>query len=258
MSEEKQPIKILIATPCYGSQCFINYLDSMLKLQEYFIKNNIKYEVLTFAESLITRARNSYVAYFLSKPDFTHLMFIDADIGFSVNAIKRLIEEDHEVSGVAYPKKRIDFDAVRKYVQDHPDEDNMKKVVSRTMEYIVQFNVDGNKRTTHKNGFIEANYLGTGFMMIKRSAFEKLKIAYPELKYTNYIDTYDKLATDPDSFWLFFDCFMHKETKEYLSEDYAFCKLWSDIGGKIYVDITQSLAHSGSHTYFGSLASKFT
>lgn len=249
--------KILIATPCYGSQCYINYLDSVLKLQQYFLENGIDYEILTFAESLITRARNSYVAYFLSK-DFTHLLFIDADIGFNVKAVERLLEADHDVSGVAYPKKKLNLDAMRKYILENPEFDDMKRIISRTTEYIVQFSVDDNGKTTHDNGFIKVNYLGTGFMMIKREVFTKMKEKYPHLKYTNYIDTYDNLCKDKDSFWLFFDCMKNETTQEYLSEDYTFCRLWLDCGGEIYADITQSLAHTGQYTYYGSLQSRFT
>ena len=251
-------MKILIATPCYGSQCFINYLDSMLKLQKYFIDNKIDYEVLTFAESLITRARNSYIAYFMSDKKFTHILFIDADIGFSVTAVKRLLEADNEVSGVAYPKKCFHMDAIRDYILKNPDVTETKKIISRNTEYIVQLNVDDNGRTEHENGFIKFNYLGTGFLMIKRTAIEKLIENHPELKYTNYISTYDELCKDKDMFYRFFDCEVHPVTKEYLSEDYAFCNMWRKLGGNIWVDITQSLAHTGTYTFFGSLSSKFS
>jgi hypothetical protein len=51
------------------------------------------------------------VAYFLSNPLFTHLFFIDADIGFSPEAAFRLLLCDRDVAGGVYPLKREDWPA---------------------------------------------------------------------------------------------------------------------------------------------------
>ena len=42
-------------------------------------------------ESLITRARNNCVATFLENKEWTHLFWIDSDIGFSAEAFYRLL-----------------------------------------------------------------------------------------------------------------------------------------------------------------------
>ena len=43
------------------------------------------------------------------------------------------------------------------------------------------------------------------------------------------------------------------ETKRYLSEDYAFCRRWQQIGGKIYADCYTTLGHIGNLPFSGSL-----
>jgi hypothetical protein len=43
----------------------------------------------------------------------------------------------------------------------------------------------------------------------------------------------------------------------YLGEDIAFCRLWTNIGGKIYADTQTPLTHFGSHAFHGSLNSMF-
>ena len=54
--------------------------------------------------------------------------------------------------------------------------------------------------------------------------------------------------------WRFFDCMVDPDSGRYLSEDYAFCRLWRDIGGKVLVDLECKLNHLGQHMYRGDLA----
>lgn len=56
-------------------------------------------------ESLVTRARNSMVANFLADDRFTHLMWIDSDIGFRAADVMRLVHAARHVAAGAYPKK---------------------------------------------------------------------------------------------------------------------------------------------------------
>ena len=51
--------------------------------------------------------------------------------------------------------------------------------------------------------------------------------------------------------WLFFDCMVDPDSGRYLSEDYAFCRRWRDIGGKIWVDLQCKLLHLGQHNFRG-------
>ena len=41
------------------------------------------------------------------------------------------------------------------------------------------------------------------------------------------------------------------ETREYLSEDFGFCRLWRELGGKIRLDAEGSLVHTGVHDFIG-------
>jgi hypothetical protein len=43
------------------------------------------------------------------------------------------------------------------------------------------------------------------------------------------------------------------ESKRYLSEDYAFCRRWQQMGGKIYADCMTTLGHIGNLRFFGSM-----
>ena len=50
-----------------------------------------------------------------------------------------------------------------------------------------------------------------------------------------------------------FDTMVEPETGQYLSEDYAFCRRWRDLGGEIWADFEARLTHVGHAAYTGSL-----
>ena len=266
---EKKP-KLLIGTPCYGGLAYVGFMESLLRLQKTLLAIGIEHEIMSFgSESLIPRARNSIVAGFLAKK-FTHLLFIDADITFQVEAVLRLLIADYHVSGVAYPKKGLKWQEISDEIlrlsqvakeKNSPLELNPAELVSKTLDYVLNFRKPeegGSNQIRVEAGFIEISELGTGFMMIRSEVFDALRQEYPDLKYVNDVAFYDAIHPDvKDHFWLFFDCVQCPLTKRYLSEDYAFCQRWKDCGGKIYVDITQPLTHTGIYHYSGVLGSKF-
>ena len=108
---DKKKLGVMIATPCYGGQLTESYLHGILNAISVASKENVQVHLNTMGnESLITRARNTLVAQFLDAdkkdPDkFTHLMFIDSDIGFGGEAIIRLLKSDYDIACGIYPRK---------------------------------------------------------------------------------------------------------------------------------------------------------
>ncbi len=56
---------------------------------------------------------------------------------------------------------------------------------------------------------------------------------------------------DRPHFYNFFDTYYDPKTKRCLGEDFAFCRLWSEIGGKLYCYIMSYITHVGEHQYCG-------
>ena len=253
--------KVFIGTPCYGGMITADYFKSCLRLVNEAPKHNIQLQFGTIGnESLITRARNTLVQLFMDHLDYTHLLFIDADIGFSERTVMRMLELDEEVVTGVYPRKTIDWTKVIRKVKEKPDiKEN--ELLASSLQY--NLNVKNPEHVEVKKGFIEVLDGATGFMLIKRQVFEKMAKAYPELKFKSdqhLNDPHDKTFNYHDnSNWnyAFFDTTVEPETKRYLSEDYAFCRLWQKIGGTVYADITSGLTHYGTYAFKGNVGTQF-
>ena len=106
-------VHLMIGTPCFGGNLTDHYALSLLKLQAACIERGIRLSFcLLHGDALITRARNSVVAEFLQDRSASHLLFIDADIGFQPSQVFRLLEADREMAGAAYPVKLLDWQRI--------------------------------------------------------------------------------------------------------------------------------------------------
>jgi hypothetical protein len=83
-------------------------------------------------------------------------------------------------------------------------------------------------------------------MLIKRDVIKKMYEHYTALNCVN-----DHQNRDLETYCAIFDCMIDPETKRYLSEDYAFCRRWQQMGGKIYADCMTTLGHVGNLRFNG-------
>ena len=242
---------ILVATPCYGGQVTSLYTLSLLGLQRACAEIGVALSFRLIAgDSLITRARNLAVQQFLAMPEATHLLFIDADIGFTPDQVFRLIESAADVVAGVYPIKRVNWEKAKAAI-----EARRPNVPAASLDYVLE--IDDPDHVTVVNGFTRVRYAGTGFLMIRRHVFEKM-CAHPDYAPLQFFreHSHDALAGSPNRFALF-ECMIDPATGTYLSEDFAFCKRWTDIGGEIWADLQSSLDHVGPTVFRGSVASQF-
>lgn len=244
--------KIFIATPCYGGMLTEAYFRSTVRLLTFCNQHQIPIAFGTIAnESLVTRARNVLVAYFLHS-NFTRLMFIDADIEFQVEDVIKLVAHNKDVCVGAYPKKGVNWQRITQSVRGNAEETyNDKQIAAFGSDYAINFKFlnKEQKQIAIENGLIRLHDGATGFMMIKRSAIDKMIETYPELKYNNDLNTPPELNPH---FYAFFDTMIDPKDKRYLSEDYCFSRRWQDIGGEIWLDPSISLNHYGSFNFQGN------
>eukprot|EP00798_Chlamydomonas_sp_ICE-L_P017743 gene17743-24103_t len=238
----QQAKRVLVATPCYGGTMTAAYFLSILKtLSAVSSRPDIRLSFYTLSnESLITRARNTCVAHFLAH-DFTHLFFIDADVEFQPEAFLRLVDCGKDNAAAVSAASGGGADA--------------PQLLSAALNFNINVANIGTSRDMFDRGFARVKYGATGFMIIRRSVFDAMRMAYPDQQYVN--DTLDEPAARPHN-WLFFDCALDPETRQYLSEDYSFCRKWVRIGGTVWADVVSPLTHVGTHRFEGNVWLKLT
>lgn len=244
-----QTMNVLWATPCYISAVSMNYVTSMFELTHEAIQLGLRSSLHMRSESLVTRGRNEIVKFFLMHEEYTHLFWIDADIAFHPSAAIRLLLSGHDVAAGIYPIKRLNW----------PIGGTLPGMDWETFEALYTdypFNLPNSGEGTGSDpvvadGFVEVAEAPTGFMSIRREVFTDLMQHYPDL---NYVP--DGLPDNPEApyYWRFFDCMVDPDSNRYLSEDYAFCRRWRDIGGRVFADLNSNLGHLGQHMFRGDLA----
>lgn len=253
--QELQKYKLFIGTPMYGGNCAGIYTKSCTDLSMMCAANgiNLRFYYL-FNESLIQRARNYIVDEFL-RSDATHLMFIDADIGFHAKDVLALLAVYHTdpakyniVTG-PYPKKTIAWEKIKKAVEAGRAE-NPFDLEQFAGDFV--FNPVNRLASFNLAEPLEIGEGGTGFMLIPRETLEKYTEAYPELKYRpdhvrteNFDGSRDIMA--------FFDCIIDPDTRRYLSEDYFFCKKARKAGMQVWMCPWMQLNHIGSYIFKGNM-----
>ena len=245
-------IHLVVATPCFGGQVSSIYARSIFQLQRALRgKSNVDLKVqLRDGDALITRARANLVTLFLDDPAATHLLFVDADIGFTPEQVFRLIESGADVVAGVYPIKRINWDKARRAL-----ESKRPNVPAASLDYVLE--IDDPDRVTVVSGFTRVRYAGTGFLMIRRHVLEQM-CGHPDYASLQFFreHSHDALTGSTNRFALF-DCMIDAKSGTYLSEDFAFCKRWTDIGGEIWADLESRLDHVGPSVFHGDVASQF-
>ena len=210
--------RVHVAMPCYGGMLTESTFMSFIKWANTARQLGIDWTLETMVnESLISRARNTLTAKFLEQKESTHLFFVDADIGWEPWHLLVLLNRDVDVIGGLYPMKTMPIKWVVNGFEGAEEGPDQLQEVSKA---------------------------GTGFLLMKRHVFEKLK-THPAVKqYKNDIGLDPKYDQHLKTY---FDTAVRQN--RYYSEDWTFCENWRDLGGKIWVDKRVLLRHTGHYVF---------
>jgi len=207
-----------LCMPCYGGMLTESTFMSYIKWSNTCRQLGLDWTMETMTnESLISRARNTLTAKFLHNKESTHLMFIDADIGWEPWHLLVMLNRDVDVIGGLYPMKSL------------------------PVKWCVN-GFDGAEEGA--DGLQEVSKTGTGFMLIKRHVFEKLN-AHPATR--PFINDIGLPAELNPYMKTYFDTAVREN--RYYSEDWTFCENWRDLGGKVWVDKRILLRHTGTYVF---------
>lgn len=294
--EKLRQRKLFVATPMYGGQCNGMYTRSMCDLTAMCVRYGIEVRsYFLFNESLITRARNYCVDEFL-RSDAEHFLFIDSDIGFNPQDVIAMMalqdpDSEYDVIGGPYPKKCITWEkiyaAVNKGIADKNPELLEDFVGDFVFNPVVEPGMPKSIRLDEPAQVLET---GTGFMMIRRSAFKKYLEAYPEIMYkpdhvrtaafdgTRHIGMFFQSELDRHNPTKTYETLLQRiaegeqvsseevsnalaeakrkideSSNRYLSEDYLFCQNARKAGIKVWLCPWMHLQHAGTYVFAGKL-----
>lgn len=215
--------KVAIATPCYGNSVTSEYLHSYGLTVEALTRFGIEVNLITIqSDALIERARNQCVNEFM-KMQCEYLIFIDADIGWQPIDLLTILAGKKDCAGMAYPAKTEERKFVVNIIEQNP--------------FIV----------CPETGFIKADHIGTGMMVLSRSMVEKMiEVHMSENKW------YKDWQTDKPIAKLFEVAL--SEDNHIWSEDYVFCQKWKNMGGEAWIYPKAWVKHYGGRVWFDSIS----
>jgi len=236
---------IFIATPCFGGLVTQTYMQSVLGCVVEAGGMDFSMTLSMIGnDALITRCRNTLVHQFLQVEHATHLLFVDADIGFCAADVRRLLDAERDVIGALYPLKQHYWTAETDALIRSGEPPS-----TASLRYVGEC-----ARLHEQTGPVaEVGYAGTGFLLIRRCVIEALIAAHPETRYAR-IDAPGGTDRGQVSPHALFDCMIDPATSTYHSEDFAFCARWRAIGGTVWLDREIVLSHTGPATFTGNPA----
>lgn len=205
--------KVFIATPTLDARVLHDYCASAFRTAEVLPKHGIETDLEFLAGcAAMDRSRDILIGSFM-RSDATHLLQIDADLGWNAEDVVRMVNHDVDFVAGVYPVK-----------QEVP-------------KFHVHFN---DKR---RPGLIGADGVTGGFTMVKRRAIEKMID-----KFQHLIARGESDGVNGDTL-----CWLHThEVSEgrVWGEDMIFCKRAKEAGIDLWVDPTINLRHwNGTKCY---------
>jgi hypothetical protein len=237
VDEARQPAAptVFIATPMYGGMATAAYTSSLAQTPAVFMRNGVglcfMYRV---NDSVVASARNHLAHQFLQS-QATHLMWIDADIGFNPMDIVSMVYADKDVVCGIYPKKEIEWKRVAQAVKDGVRPERLNDHVGSFVVNLLPNSADRDDGGSDE--LLEIAGGGTGFMLIKRGVFDALSGAVG-----SYVQEQVEIKE-------FYSTCIDPESREFMTEDYHFCRLARDHGFRIYAAPWVHLSHTGTYVY---------
>jgi hypothetical protein len=238
-SDGHAAVSLMIATPTYNQQVTASYATCLVQLTMQAHLNGVRVQnIHTTSSALLAQSRNQLTHAFLQSP-CTHLLFIDSDMVFRADDVLRLLDEDKEVIAAICPRKQIDWQAAathaRRYPQASADEVQLAGAIYAGYEPLQSGPFDANAP-------LEVVSIGTGIMLIRREAFERIRRLPSHRTIEAGTDRGIEVFFDTD----FVD-------GQFISEDISFCKRLRAAGGRIFGAPWFRIGHIGNHEFTSDL-----
>ena len=176
----------------------------------------------------IVDLRNVFTSVWYDGINASHLLFVDADMGFEPELIFDMLVADKPLIGAIYPRKKIPSSWVGSPLEPPAEPEN---------------------------GLLELESLGCGVMLIRRDCIENMIEKGTCEVETDLDGTSLRGLLEPHGvkriIRAFDKCTTEDARKYKLSEDYSFCFRHRKAGGKVFAAINHQLTHLGLHPFSG-------
>lgn len=203
---------VMIAAPSHDGAVNVWHAAALAETCKIGITRDINIIPIYMSfDSLVQRARNDIVKLAIES-NVDDLVFIDTDQDWNPEDFFKLLDYNVDVTGAPVPKKSDNEQYNVRLVNSHYEKD--------------------------RASLVEVASVGTGFLRLTSCALKAVwKTSIP------YVEDNGKEGR------MVFDVCI-KDGKLY-SEDVSFCNKWTDSGGKIYIDPSINIAHSGEKRWTG-------
>ena len=166
----------------------------------------------------LAKARCSCVERYLAT-GCKNLLFIDSDMEFTRADMHRILEHQQlDIVAGVYPPKRTDDNRPMMWPQPEIE-----------------------------TGLLEVERAATGFMLIRRDVFERIRAHWGDRYY--FEQAFGGMVYDYFPSGIQLNLLDSQGRRMWLSDDYAFCELARAAGCRVWVDLDVRLGHIGPVTY---------
>ena len=255
----------MLGTPTLFQVPTVEYLMSLIRTMNLLMQQGHYLDTcFVGGDAFVAKARNGIVQSFIESWATPYpadvLLFIDDDQSWEPEAVLRIIQDPHEIIGVAIPKKMDAQNGIQTFNN-------------------VMLDTDAQGSCFVENGLLRISQIGSGFLAIKRSAVEKVIKANPRLyspgdggnhaKHYNLFEAkimwgdtdemYDELVAavaegNMDKAKEVAVQIQEGKTKlgQFWGEDLIFCKKWVALGEKMWLDPNVTVSHVGRKAWSGN------
>jgi hypothetical protein len=229
---------IAIATPAYGETFYAPYVKSIIGLQRLIEQRRWGSSFTTISYADVVEARNYLLSLWFDQSKATHLLFVDADMGFEPALVSDMIAFDKPIVGVIYPKRNVNLDRIVTLAAKGV---SAEVAIARGHDFI--YRPLAGQTPRQEKGFLEVEGCGTGLLLIRRDCIAQMLKKLPEI-----VDRRSKIPKiiekDLNRLIRAFDN-VHVDGRR-LSEDYSFCHRWRRLcGGEIWANVSHVITHIG-------------
>lgn len=218
--------RVFIALPAFGQVNFTQATGSIVNTALMLQANNLWGGFGTLSYPDIADLRNMWLTLWFDRLKTSHLLMVDADMGFSFQMVADMIAVDRPLVGCIYPKKTLPAEFVGGLSKDQRDV---------------------------PPGFARATGVGGGALLIRRDCVERMIAHDPSIVDTGIHRYTAGMMLSKYKLDRVIEPFAKiKNEREYVSEDISFCRRALAAGIDIVANVSHRVTHVGAWEFTGA------